>query len=452
MTIDTTRQFAGDVRLVELVRYVEASVPDNETEWLEWKSGLDFATIEACFAVAKGILGFSNRDPGVAARFAGGHAYFVLGAEPGSIAGQPSIDNDDVVKKVTPFVGSEVSWRPHWAEVDGKSVLVIEVDPPNWGDRSHPLQKQFQDPKSSRSFMAGQLFVRRPGGSHPVNPSELRMLEDRVILRPWRVTVRQIGGCPVRLRTSDREIADYVGNERLRLLAPLEAEEHRMGAATVPDSLLAKIGMEAVFQSAVASLASMQKQETRTAQQYRDAVALYADELEGALREVALARIAKDDRADLQLELLNLVDENLEGVRLELVIGDDVFVAGDLSRAAHALPSPPRIWGPQFPGLEPGLMPMTLSTNVLAALAQNPRPRVTRTGETTHVVFPPVNLRPSRPATVANLSIVGFGDDESLTVAWSATTTNKSGDCSGELPISLGDAVTLEEALNPPEK
>lgn len=447
--IDISRQFAGEARLVELVRYVEASVPDNESEWLEWKSRLDMSKKEACFAVAKGVLGFLNRHPDVASRFAGGFAYFVVGAEAGSITGQDPIDNDIVVKKVTPFIGTVPSWRPNWVVVDGKSVLVIEVDPPKWGDRLHPLQKQFKDEGSGRTFTAGQLFVRRSGGSHPVNPSELQMLEERFVLRPWRVTVRHIGEAPMRLSASDRAIQEYVENERRRLIAPVEEEERRTRAATAPKSALATFDINPALPSLVAAVKGLQKEETRTPQQYRDQLSAYVAELQGSLRRAASARLAKNDRADVRLVIENLVDDNLEDVRLELVISGDVFVAGYISQDECELPSPPRIWGAYFPG--PGfsglIAPASLPLGILSSVPPTPRPCITRSGEATYVVFPPVSLRPKRQAQVAMLSIVGFGDDEILTVSWSATTTNKSGDYSGELLIRLGNAVTLDKAL-----
>jgi hypothetical protein len=454
-SIDTNRQFAGDARLTELVRYVEASVSVNETEWLEWKSSLDLGKNEALFAVAKGVLGFSNRDPGVAGQFAGGYAYFVVGAEAGSITGQASLDNDVLVKKITPFIGNELSWRPHWVRVDGKSVLIIEVDPPKWGDRSHTLQKQFQDAESGRNFLAGQVFVRRAGGTHPANPFEVRMLEDRMILRPWRVAVRQVGEPPARLSATEAAIGDYVEAERRRLIAPLEEEERRTNAATAPSSVLAAFGLtDQAFLSAVAGIKALQSQETRTPQQYRDELWAYLNEIEGSIRRVASARLAKDGLGDLQLILLNLVDDNLEAVRLELDLAGEFFVAGPVSRKACDLPPPPRIWGPYSPGLgySGSGTPISFGATALAGISQTPTPHVARSGEATHVVLPPVSLRPMRPATVATLSIVGFGDDETLRVSWSATASNKSGECAGELEVRLGHAIGLDEALNRPSE
>ena len=62
----------------DLVRYVLAANTKNETDWLEWKVGVDLSKPEGRFDVAKQVLGFANRDPNRAALNAGGCAYVVL--------------------------------------------------------------------------------------------------------------------------------------------------------------------------------------------------------------------------------------------------------------------------------------------------------------------------------------------------------------------------------------
>jgi hypothetical protein len=51
----------------------------QETNWLEWKNGLDVGTIEGRFAVGKAILGFANRAVGQAQLACEGVAYMGRG-------------------------------------------------------------------------------------------------------------------------------------------------------------------------------------------------------------------------------------------------------------------------------------------------------------------------------------------------------------------------------------
>lgn len=62
-------------RIAVIQAVANAAAHEPETDWIEWKLSLDVSTTEGSFKVARGILGFGNRDPGYAARFAAGCAY-----------------------------------------------------------------------------------------------------------------------------------------------------------------------------------------------------------------------------------------------------------------------------------------------------------------------------------------------------------------------------------------
>jgi hypothetical protein len=134
---DATKSFRGTVALTELVRYIERTDPNNETDWLEWKVGLDLTTPEGRFQVAKQILGFANRSPERAAVHAAGCGYVVLGVEPGNLAGQEPIDPAALADGLVAYVGADgPRWTPIWLSIDTKRVLVIEVGPPAAAIRS----------------------------------------------------------------------------------------------------------------------------------------------------------------------------------------------------------------------------------------------------------------------------------------------------------------------------
>jgi hypothetical protein len=98
--LDLGRPLRGVEQLAALVAHVHRAHPKNETDWLEWKTGLDLTSAAGRFEVARQILGFANRDPDVARRHAGGLAYLILGIEPGNPCGQSLIDNADLTASI----------------------------------------------------------------------------------------------------------------------------------------------------------------------------------------------------------------------------------------------------------------------------------------------------------------------------------------------------------------
>ncbi|MFF8805620.1 hypothetical protein [Streptomyces omiyaensis] len=55
---------------------------------LEWKSRLDLTDRRSFFTITKAVLGFANRLPDRALRFADGHGYLLVGVEPGQAIGR----------------------------------------------------------------------------------------------------------------------------------------------------------------------------------------------------------------------------------------------------------------------------------------------------------------------------------------------------------------------------
>ncbi|WP_405533729.1 hypothetical protein OG592_41655 (plasmid) [Streptomyces avidinii] len=83
-----------------LIRAVLGATSADESRWLEWKSDLDVSKPDGAFGVARAILGFANRMPDVATRWAGGHAYLLVGVEEGALHGVTTHD----VEKVDPWI------------------------------------------------------------------------------------------------------------------------------------------------------------------------------------------------------------------------------------------------------------------------------------------------------------------------------------------------------------
>jgi hypothetical protein len=135
---------SGRRGLEQLVAYVYGADPKNETDWLEWKTGLDLASGKGRFDASRHILGFSNRAPGAARRHAAGLAFLVLGVEPGNASGQAPMDPADLTAGIRTYVGTQGPvWAPLWITLEGVSVLVFTIEAPQPGDSIHSLQKAF---------------------------------------------------------------------------------------------------------------------------------------------------------------------------------------------------------------------------------------------------------------------------------------------------------------------
>lgn len=164
-----------DAELAALVVAVRDGSPgEPEREALEWKGALDLVSKKSRFELARHILGFGNRDTARASRTFGGYAYLLVGVEPGALLGVDMPDPAELNNALARFVAEgHPHWHPERVEVDGRTVLVIEVAPPRAGDRICTLQREFDGARP------GRIFVRRPGQTVEAPPATVQALEDR---------------------------------------------------------------------------------------------------------------------------------------------------------------------------------------------------------------------------------------------------------------------------------
>ena len=174
-TLDLGRPLRGIDDLERLATYVHQANPKNESDWLEWKIGLDLTAAEGRFEAAKHILGFANRHSDLARRNAGGLAYLVLGLEPGNAPGQPGMDQADLVAGLRRYLSTQgPAWDPIWVPFEGVEVLVLTVEAPAWGDPIHTLRRPLGN------FQEGAVFVRHPGRTDPASSEDFVMLSERL--------------------------------------------------------------------------------------------------------------------------------------------------------------------------------------------------------------------------------------------------------------------------------
>jgi hypothetical protein len=174
LAVDISSAFRSPHELAMLVEAVLNASENDESDWIEWKSGLDLGEKGTQGTIARHILGMANRRPEHAARYAAGCGYIIVGAEPGRCAGVAEVDPAVLSQGVHPYVGAEgPGSAAHYVNRDGASVLVVSVEPPRSGDRICTLRKEFP------RYLAGTVFVRRQGSTGQAGPDDIRALEDR---------------------------------------------------------------------------------------------------------------------------------------------------------------------------------------------------------------------------------------------------------------------------------
>jgi Schlafen, AlbA_2 len=168
----TRRAARGPSARLALVRAVrDSGLVATEADWIEWKSRVDLHDRRSRMDhVVRHVLGFTNRDPGRAANVAEGCAYLLLGVEPGGLHGVERIDPATLESWMLPYLGPDLQWDAAPVDLDGKTVLVITVEAPRWGDSAFPLRKAL-DP-----YADGTIFVRRLGKTERASAAEIDQL------------------------------------------------------------------------------------------------------------------------------------------------------------------------------------------------------------------------------------------------------------------------------------
>jgi hypothetical protein len=121
LTVDTRRAFRTPDELAGLVKAVaEAPAGTDETNWVEFKTGLDLEKPHGKFTAARAILAFANRSPKVAAHACEGVAYVIVGAEPQNVTGVVRIDHASLSQKLSTS-GRGSSARPARSRSGGRT-------------------------------------------------------------------------------------------------------------------------------------------------------------------------------------------------------------------------------------------------------------------------------------------------------------------------------------------
>ena len=422
LALHTSRQFRSIKELTELVTAVSAAPStESEPDWLEWKREGDLCDRRWHALIAKCIAGFANRDPNVAKREAGGCAYLVIGAEPGHVGGVRPVDNATLHAGVSRFVGTTARWSPQYVNCEGQQVLVITVEPPEYGDQITAMLTAYgSHERSANVCRKGDVFLRRHGSTDFATQSDYDMLVQRFAAGAEHAsgirlqTVGVVTAVPV--LCGPDEVTAWRRRQELVLLASLDQPTpNRIGS--IPTPLFA---------------------DTRNADEYRREVASYLDERAALLPREARAEALVNRVPSMQLVLTNSTEHNFKAVRIEVAITGDVWAYRSEAAARPTLPAPPHEWG--TPGLPSSFD--FISSMSLPPVAGTPGPYIDNSNST-RIEFEDVDLRPSERVKLDPIHLVSDAAlaGAMLTAKWVTTSASASGVARGEFPIAISSEI-----------
>ncbi|MGP4030058.1 AlbA family DNA-binding domain-containing protein [Actinomadura sp. 3N407] len=294
---------------------------------MEWKKRLPLGTAPARVHLVKHILGFANRPPEVAARWAEGHAYLLVGVSPGEVHGVTTIDHNELEQDLKPFIGPDLVWHPEYVKLDGKDVLIVVVDPPKYGDPIHFLRKPLPSPDGKGHVHPEHwVFIRRNAQTVKAEPGDWQMLQQRFAASQNVLDVEVVP-----MRQLIERLADFPEH----VIAQFERHRERIADTS-------RRSGPGFFQV----LASY---EDRTREEYLADVAEYLKKLEYCLGKRLQDEWARHAPGGLSLALVNRVDRPFRDVRViaTLEIDGELHcldpVEDDLP--TFRPPRPPRAYG-----------------------------------------------------------------------------------------------------------
>lgn len=439
----------------DLHRLIEAIVgakPEDESDWLEWKSTLDLTTAHGRAHVARAVLGMANRMPDRAARHAGGLGYVVIGVKPGEVTGVDLLDPADLENGLDPYLGSQgPTWSPHHVSFQGSDVLVVIVEAPQWGDPIYVLQKE-----TPRGHRSGTIFVRRPGKTAIADAAEVGALQRRLIRsvsRKLDLVVGVAGDVPlpwIQLEGYEEIVADWAADERRALIERARRVEARRNAPDPLNPLLSAAMRQVRELNEMSSLGHLggPTPDKRSIEEYeRQLDEWVAHVLEDA-EEALLASVFDDDRAVIQLTVSNPTDFNLSDVQIKAhILGE--AVTGDLEPFDDLpWPSQPRAFGEPTPALS--IPAYNFSLPSMPVIGNSGPARMWIEDGSVRVRWDVGDLRPREETDSYDIFmfLCEYPPDGALRAKWTATTTSDDGVIEGEFEVPVrAEPVTVSDLL-----
>ncbi|MFI2649653.1 helix-turn-helix domain-containing protein [Micromonospora fulviviridis] len=441
LNLDLSRASRYPSELVRLVEAVYSASPHDESDWIEWKSQVDLNAARAIGMMAQNILAFANRMPASASLYAEGHGYLLLGVEPGNLVGVEGLDLASLIPKVATYVDPRVIWRVEYVTVQGATVLVVIVDPPQPGAPIFTLQRQ-----APSGHHAGTVFVRRQAASVPASPQDIANLTSRAAASRGLDVILEIDhGLEVEPDLSQID----------RLVAARRAE--LLGARYEPD---ADTDESRALRAARAELA-LYSDEEWTYEQYEREIDAYSKELAEQLHLRLAYRRLVDPGQYLRLRLRSDTDQHYARTRLTIHLSDRVGLAGDFQTLQFYLRDAKTYSLPFVPdphGTPGARRHMTMDRDGMgAAIAAMNRPEpqpiplgwvATESGEGLEVTFDEVDVRAGVGQQLPPVYVVVFGNiGDTVTLSWSLTSADTSGVQQGTMALGISPSSVDVEAL-----
>jgi hypothetical protein len=444
LNVDPTKLPGRPAEWVALLHAVEHAADGDEQTWLEWKSSLNLTSKHDVGTIlSKAILAMANRDPDDAAKAMTGHGIVIVGLEPGTVHGVTPVDNADLDKLVSLYVGGADGprWQPHLYKHAGKDVLIVVVDPPRWGDPIWTMRKQID------KYADGTIFVRKRARSEPANSADIARLSERFARTEAAEGLNIDVGieCPqplARIAWTAEGIESGIDAERAHLMRPLLNERNasalpmtraNLNVSGMPDMRAALRTARGLFPS---------EPEPRSEEQYEAAVETYLDAVRLAMPE-ALVNVGSGLVAAPRFVATNLTQRNYQRLEVSVHIAGDIWARRTRSwkpQLEESLPPRPRLWGPlrtspvlNIPAIYPPHIPI------------GPRTTIEHDGSVT-LTFVPIDLRPGKTEMLEAECILLVPDhrDEAVIAEWFATATNANGQATGHFEIPFdGQTVNL---------
>ena len=414
--------------LYELANCVLQADEADESDWIEWKSGIDDTNGKLGFSIARQILGMSNRMPETARRNCKGLGYIFLGLEPGSVSDFLKLDPSDLANAVDPYLGSNgPTWQHHYLEIYKKDVLAIIVSAPQPGDKPYPLRKTYD------KYQDGVIFVRKIGKTEPANSGDIDNLSQRNLGTRLELSVSLIEIQPIPWFEDSSIKAAIEQMARAKREAMLQ-KAHSHTKDTPPDNSLG---------GHVAGLiGSLLGPEERTLEQFEKEV----NQWEGQWREQAslywLRKYVDSGYGVYSCRLENLTERNFCDIRVILnIYGAKAFQEDDLP--APQLPQRPLSYG--NPGLMGKISPAVLHPLPIANLGPSFSPStiyIENSKDYSLLEWYPGDLRPKDEIQSQDFFVIVDSREgrDRLTGNWEATAKDTDGVDGGALDLCAADA------------
>ncbi|MGW1093204.1 hypothetical protein ACWD4L_45280 [Streptomyces sp. NPDC002596] len=404
LNFEADQPVVGLKRQQALIKAVLGASSADETRWLEWKSHLDVSKAAGAFAVSKAILGFANRMPDVAAQWAEGHAYLLVGVEEEALQGVTTYDIEKVDAWLGRYLGGfdryQFTYVPFDTGEGTRHVMLVDVFPPRWGDAIHTLRKEYE------KYYPGAIFHRYAGKTQFAGPAEIDALTERARRAGQRIDVN----------------IDAVG-ATIAVLKDFDGVRERL-LDLLGEELRGQLDLPPAQPTRYSSLVNL-RADRRSSQEFLVEVDQYLRDVKAAM-EQALAHELCKVGAPLRLKVTNPGETFLAQVEVVLSLPDTVealLVDGDQE---VDWPTRPATFGALRPMPISGLLPYIPRHAYVPASVRYPEIGSEEGG--TVIRYPAVDLRPNETVLLDPVALFSTREElEPFPCEWRSTATNVSG-------------------------